>query len=154
MYRNTTRALTEKPHTTVTFRVGSTLTRQRLIIWVDLRDRYELPNLYLRRTNSKTGIKTAQKLAVNCNSSGGTVIERIQNPNMTTGAIEVLVQELTVLNEAKLPPSLSKINRWRGRIENRIPVFGYSKESSKRELIFRAKVAMECELFVKPRLLK
>ena len=75
----------------------------------------------------------------------GTVIEReSKNPNMTTGAIEVLVQELTVLNEAKTPPFTIE-DKTDGGEELRMQYryLDIRRNPVKEKLIFRAKVAME-----------
>ena len=77
------------------------------IVWVDLRDRYGITQLVFDEERTpKEVFKTAQGLGREfVIQVKGTVIEReSKNPNMATGAIEVLVKELKVLNTAKTPP--------------------------------------------------
>lgn len=77
------------------------------IVWVDLRDRYGITQLVFDEERTpKEVFKTAQGLGREfVIQVKGTVIEReSKNPNMATGAIEVLVEELKVLNTAKTPP--------------------------------------------------
>jgi aspartyl-tRNA synthetase len=77
------------------------------MIWVDLRDRYGITQLIFdaERTDPKT-MELAKKLGREfVIQVRGTVIEReSKNPNMATGAIEILVSELTLLNSALTPP--------------------------------------------------
>ena len=77
------------------------------IVWIDLRDRYGITQLVFDEERTpKEVFKTAQGLGREfVIQVKGTVIEReSKNPNMATGAIEVLVKELKVLNTAKTPP--------------------------------------------------
>ena len=77
------------------------------IVWIDLRDRYGITQLVFDEERTpKDVFKTAQGLGREfVIQVKGTVIEReSKNPNMATGAIEVLVKELKVLNTAKTPP--------------------------------------------------
>ncbi|MDA8948364.1 aspartate--tRNA ligase [Flavobacteriaceae bacterium] len=77
------------------------------IVWVDLRDRYGITQLVFDEERTpKSVFEAAQDLGREfVIQIKGTVIEReSKNPNMTTGAIEVLVNELTVLNASKTPP--------------------------------------------------
>ena len=77
------------------------------IVWIDLRDRYGITQLVFDEERTpKEVFKTAQGLGREfVIQVKGTVIEReSKNPNMATGAIEVLVEELKVLNTAKTPP--------------------------------------------------
>ena len=77
------------------------------IVWVDLRDRYGITQLVFDEERTpKEVFKTAQGLGREfVIQVKGTVIEReSKNPNMATGAIEVLVEERKVLNTAKTPP--------------------------------------------------
>ena len=77
------------------------------IVWVDLRDRYGITQLVFdEERTSKSVMEQAQKLGREfVVQVKGTVIERSsKNPNMPTGDIEILVSELTVLNEALVPP--------------------------------------------------
>ncbi len=77
------------------------------MIWVDLRDRYGITQLIFdaERTDPKT-MEMAKKLGREfVIQVKGTVIEReSKNPNMPTGAIEILVSELILLNSALTPP--------------------------------------------------
>ena len=77
------------------------------MIWVDLRDRYGITQLIFdaERTDPKT-MELAKKLGREfVIQVHGTVIEReSKNPNMPTGAIEILVSELILLNSALTPP--------------------------------------------------
>ena len=77
------------------------------IVWIDLRDRYGITQLVFdEKRTPKEVFETAQGLGREFVIQViGTVIEReSKNPNMTTGAIEVLVEDLSVLNTAKTPP--------------------------------------------------
>jgi aspartyl-tRNA synthetase len=80
--------------------------------WVDLRDRYGITQLIFDEGRSD---KTVFELAKTFGSRiviqvKGKVIEReSKNPNLPTGDIELFVTELTILNAALTPPSLSKM---------------------------------------------
>lgn len=87
-------------------RLGSKNRNKGFIVWVDLRDRYGITQLVFDEERTpKEVFKTAQGLGREfVIQVKGTVIEReSKNPNMATGAIEVLVEELKVLNTAKTP---------------------------------------------------
>ncbi|MFA7446499.1 MAG: OB-fold nucleic acid binding domain-containing protein, partial [Flavobacteriaceae bacterium] len=77
------------------------------MIWVDLRDRYGITQLIFdaERTNADV-IEKAKTLGREfVIQAKGTVIERAsKNPNMATGDIEILVSELTILNDSLVPP--------------------------------------------------
>ena len=77
------------------------------IAWIDLRDRYGITQLVFDEERTpKEVFETAQGLGREfVIQVKGTVIEReSKNPNIDTGTIEVLVEELSVLNTAKTPP--------------------------------------------------
>ena len=77
------------------------------IVWIDLRDRYGITQLVFdEERTSKKLLEQAQNLGREfVIQVKGTVIERAsKNPNIATGDIEILVSELTVLNESLLPP--------------------------------------------------
>ena len=77
------------------------------IVWIDLRDRYGITQLVFDEERTpKEVFETAQSLGREfVIQVKGTVIEReSKNPNIDTGTIEVLVEELSVLNTAKTPP--------------------------------------------------
>ena len=74
--------------------------------FVDLRDRYGITQLVFNMETDAKLCETARKLGREfVIQIEGTVIERSsKNKNMPTGDIEIEVEKLTVLNEAKTPP--------------------------------------------------
>ncbi len=79
------------------------------MIWVDLRDRYGITQLLLE--DGKTPKEVVQQIR----NAGrecvvrafGKVVERVsRNPNLATGDIEIRLENLELLNPAKLPPFL------------------------------------------------
>ena len=77
------------------------------MVWVDLRDRYGVTQLIFQEGKTAEAlIKTAKSLGREyVIQASGKVIERFaKNENMATGDIEVTINELTILNEAKVPP--------------------------------------------------
>ncbi|MCS5491216.1 aspartate--tRNA ligase [Algoriphagus limi] len=79
------------------------------LIWVDLRDRYGLTQLIFEEgSTAKELLEKAASLGREfVIKSTGTVIERTsKNDKIPTGDIEVKVEELEVLNPAKIPPFL------------------------------------------------
>jgi aspartyl-tRNA synthetase len=77
------------------------------MLWVDLRDRYGITQLYFEEG------KTLPEIMTTARSLGrefvvkatGNVIERFaKNPNMPTGDIELQVTKLEILNGSKTPP--------------------------------------------------
>ncbi|TDB67833.1 aspartate--tRNA ligase [Arundinibacter roseus] len=79
------------------------------MLWIDLRDRYGLTQLLFDDSSStRELLETARTLSREfVISAKGEVIERFsKNDKIDTGAIEVRVTELVILNPAKLPPFL------------------------------------------------
>ncbi len=77
------------------------------LIWVDLRDRYGLTQLIFEEGSTDKALleKAAQLGREFVVQATGKVLERTsKNDKMPTGAIEIKVEELSVLNSAKVPP--------------------------------------------------
>ena len=117
------------------------------IVWVDLRDRYGITQLVFdEERTSKDIMEQAQKLGREfVIQVKGTVIERAsKNPNIPTGDIELLVSQLTILNEAKLPPFTIEDNTDGGDdLRMKYRYLDIRRNPVKDSLIFRHKVTQE-----------
>ena len=117
------------------------------LIWVDLRDRCGITQLIFDAERSdKTLIESAKKLGREfVLQASGRVIERAsKNPNIATGDIEILVESLTILNEANTPPFTIE-NETDGGEELRMKYryLDIRRNPVKNNLIFRHKVTQE-----------
>ena len=122
------------------------------MIWIDLRDRYGLTQLIFDEE------RTAADLMEKAKNLGrefviqikGTVIERqSKNPNIKTGAIEVLVSELTLLNEAKTPPFTIEDTTDGGEdLRMKYRYLDIRRNPVKENLLFRHKVSMEVRKYL------
>ena len=116
------------------------------LIWVDLRDRYGITQIIFdeERTNKKT-LEMSQNLGREfVIKVEGTVIEReSKNPNMTTGAIEILAESFKILNESKTPPFTIE-NETDGGEELRMQYryLDIRRNPVRENLIFRSKVSL------------
>ncbi|MCF8274211.1 MAG: aspartate--tRNA ligase [Flavobacteriaceae bacterium] len=115
------------------------------MIWVDLRDRYGITQLIFdEERTSKNIIQEAKTLGREfVIQVKGTVIERAsKNPNLSTGDIEILVSELTVLNKALLPPFTIEDETDGGEeLRMKYRYLDIRRNPVKNSLIFRHKVA-------------
>lgn len=117
------------------------------MIWVDLRDRYGITQLIFDEARTDAQVMQLAK------SLGreyviqvkGTVIEReSKNNNIPTGDIEVLVKELTILNEAQLPPFTIEDETDGGEdIRMKYRYLDIRRNPVKNSLLFRHKVTQE-----------
>ncbi len=122
------------------------------MIWVDLRDRYGMTQLIFDEE------RTSADLMDKAKSLGrefviqvtGTVIERqSKNANMKTGAIELLVTKVTVLNEAKTPPFTIEDETDGGEdIRMKYRYLDIRRNPVKENLLFRHKVSMEVRKYL------
>ncbi len=117
------------------------------IVWVDLRDRYGITQLVFdEERTSKAMLEKAQDLGREfVIQVKGTVIERAsKNPNMPTGDIEILVSELTILNEALLPPFTIEDDTDGGEeLRMKYRYLDIRRNPVKNSLMFRHKVTQE-----------
>ena len=76
------------------------------LVWIDLRDRYGITQLFLDSTSDPKLVEQARSFGREyVIQARGTVIEReSKNPNMPTGEIELRVNGFTLLNKSKTPP--------------------------------------------------
>ncbi|MDA9760882.1 aspartate--tRNA ligase [Flavobacteriaceae bacterium] len=117
------------------------------VAWVDLRDRYGITQLVFDAD------RTDKELMESTRSLGrefvvqisGTVIERAsKNPNIDTGDIEILVESLTLLNSAKVPPFTIEDDTDGGEeLRMKYRYLDIRRNPVKNNLIFRHKVAQE-----------
>jgi aspartyl-tRNA synthetase len=122
------------------------------MIWVDLRDRYGITQLIFDEDRTdKAVIEKAKTLGREfVVQVKGTVIERqSKNDKIPTGAIEVLVSELTVLNEANLPPFTIEDETDGGEeVRMKYRYLDIRRNPVKDSLIFRHKVSQEVRNFL------
>lgn len=120
--------------------------------WVDLRDRYGITQLVFDESRTEKAVfdlaKTLGREFVI--QAKGIVIEReAKNPNMSTGDIEILVTELTILNEALTPPFTIEDDTDGGEdIRMKYRYLDIRRNPVKNSLLFRHKVAMEVRKYL------
>ena len=122
------------------------------MIWIDVRDRYGITQLIFDEERTPTTMMEKAK------SLGrefviqvtGKVIEReSKNNKIPTGAIEVLVSKLEILNEAKLPPFTIEDKTDGGEdIRMKYRYLDIRRKPVKDSLIFRHKVTMEVRKYL------
>ena len=117
------------------------------MIWIDLRDRYGVTQLIFdEKRSSKDLFEKAKSLGREfVIQVKGIVIERASiNPNIDTGEIEILVSELTILNESITPPFTIEENTDGGEeLRMKYRYLDIRRTSIKEKLIFRHKVSSE-----------
>jgi len=115
------------------------------MIYVDLRDRYGITQLYFDEDQSaKALMETAQKLGREfVIQVKGKVQERTsKNPNIPTGDVEILVSELNVLNGSKTPPFTIEDETDGGDdLRMKYRYLDIRRNPVKNSLVFRHKVA-------------
>ncbi len=122
------------------------------VAWVDLRDRYGIVQLVFDEERTSKGLmEKARELGrETVIQVKGEVIERAsKNPNIPTGDIEVLVSELNILNESKLPPFTIEDETDGGEdIRMKYRYLDIRRNPVKNNLIFRHKVSMEVRKYL------
>lgn len=122
------------------------------VAWVDLRDRYGITQLVFdQERTSKSLLEQARELGrETVIQAKGEVIERAsKNPNIPTGEIEVLVTELTILNDSLLPPFTIEDETDGGEdIRMKYRYLDIRRNPVKNKLIFRHKVTMEVRKYL------
>ena len=122
------------------------------LIWADLRDRYGITQLIFdeERTQKDVFERAATLGREFVIQVKGTVIEReSKNPGMPTGDIEILVNELTILNAAIIPPFTIEDDTDGGEdIRMKYRYLDIRRNPVKNSLLFRHKVAMEVRNFL------
>ena len=122
------------------------------MVWVDLRDRYGVTQLIFdeERTSSEIMEKAKSLGREFVIQVTGQVIEReSKNDKIPTGAIEVLVSELSILNESKLPPFTIENETDGGEdIRMKYRYLDIRRNPVKDSLIFRHKVTMEVRKYL------
>jgi len=155
MYRSHSCGELRESHigTTVTLSGWVSKTRDKgFVVWVDIRDRYGITQLVLDedRTNA-TLLEQARNLGREfVIQIKGEVIERAsKNANIPTGNIEVLVSELTILNESKTPPFTIENETDGGEdLRMKYRYLDIRRKPVQNNLIFRSKVTMEVRKFL------
>ncbi len=122
------------------------------MIWVDLRDRYGITQLIFDADRTpKEVVEKAKTLGREfVIQIKGKVIEReSKNGNIPTGDIEILVQELEILNAAKLPPFTIEDETDGGEdIRMKYRYLDIRRNPVKESLVFRSQVTMEVRNFL------
>jgi aspartyl-tRNA synthetase len=120
--------------------------------WIDLRDRYGITQLIFDESRSdRTVFEKAKTLGREfVIQVKGIVIEReAKNKNIATGAIEILVTELTVLNEALTPPfTIEDATDGGEDIRMKYRYLDIRRNPVKNNLLFRHKVTMEVRKYL------
>lgn len=117
------------------------------MVWVDLRDRYGITQLIFDEERSPKEVfekagTLGREYVIRVT---GEVIEReSKNKNIPTGEIEILVKELTILNEAATPPFTIEDDTDGGEdLRMKYRYLDIRRNTVKNKLIFRSQVAMQ-----------
>ncbi|PZD78467.1 aspartate--tRNA ligase [Mesonia sp. K7] len=158
MYRSHTNAELRATHIEETVTLAGWVQKVRdkgFMIWVDVRDRYGITQLIFdeQRTPKEVMQKAKDLGREFVIQVKGEVIEReSKNPQMLTGDIEILVQQLEVLNSAKLPPFTIEDQTDGGEdLRMKYRYLDIRRNPIKNNLIFRHQVTMQVRNFLSER---
>ncbi|MBV7441413.1 aspartate--tRNA ligase [Weeksellaceae bacterium TAE3-ERU29] len=122
------------------------------LLWIDLRDRYGITQLVMDEE------RTIKELFAKARKLGrefviqitGEVLEReSKNSNIPTGEIEILVEELKILNSAKLPPFTIEDETDGGdELRMKYRYLDIRRNPVKNKLIFRHQVAQKVRQYL------
>ena len=122
------------------------------VIWIDLRDRYGITQLVFDEERTDTGLlekarTLGREFVVQIK---GKVIERTsKNPNIPTGDIEILVENLVILNQSLVPPfTLEDKTDGGDDLRMKYRYLDIRRTPVKNNLIFRSKVSMEVRKYL------
>ena len=122
------------------------------MIWVDLRDRYGVTQLIFdEKRSSKDLFEKAKSLGREyvIQIKGSVISRASQNPNIQTGQIEILVTDLTVLNESLTPPFTIEDETDGGEeLRMKFRYIDIRRNYIKNKLIFRHKVSSEIRTYL------
>jgi aspartyl-tRNA synthetase len=122
------------------------------MIWVDLRDRYGITQLIFDEERTpKEMVEKAKLLGREfVIQITGEVIERVsKNQNIPTGAIEILVKKLEILNKSLTPPFTIEDETDGGdELRMKYRYLDIRRNPVKDNLIFRHKVAIEVRKYL------
>ena len=149
MYRSHTCGELRENHINNTVTLSGWVQKSRdkgFMIWVDLRDRYGITQLIFDEERSSSEL---MEMAKNLGREfviqvTGTVIERAsKNPNIPTGDVEILVSELTILNNSLVPPFTIEDETDGGDdLRMKYRYLDIRRKPVRENLIFRHKVSM------------
>ncbi len=137
----------EDKNKTVTLAGWVQKTRNKgFMVWVDLRDRYGITQLIFdEERTSEEILETVSKLGREfVIQVTGTVIKReSKNPDIPTGDIEILVSEISILNESLTPPFTIEDNTDGGEeLRMKYRYLDIRRNPVRENLVFRHKVTM------------
>jgi len=116
------------------------------MIWVDLRDRYGITQLIFDEDRTPKAVMDLAKTMGRefVIQVTGKVIEReSKNPKMPTGDVELLVEKLEILNEAKTPPfTIEDATDGGEDLRMKYRYLDIRRNPVKEKLIFRHKVSI------------
>jgi aspartyl-tRNA synthetase len=122
-----------------------TIRDKGFVTWIDLRDRYGITQLVFdEQRTDKDLIDKVKKLGREfVIQASGTVIERTsKNPYLPTGAVEILVNEISILNSSLVPPfTIEEETDGGEELRMKYRYLDIRRNSIKDKLIFRSKVA-------------
>ena len=119
--------------------------------FIDLRDRYGITQLVFNMEDNEVLCQQARTLGrEDVIKVKGVVRERSnKNPNRATGDIEIVVSELTVLNESKVPPFTIEDDTDGGDdLRMKYRYLDIRRNPVKESLIFRSKLALETRSYL------
>jgi aspartyl-tRNA synthetase len=119
--------------------------------FIDLRDRYGITQLVFNMEDNADLCEKARKLGREyVISVKGSVHERSnKNPNRSTGDIEVIATELSVLNASKVPPfTIEEDTDGGDELRMKYRYLDIRRNSVKENLIFRSKLAIETRKYL------
>ncbi len=122
------------------------------MVWVDLRDRYGITQLIFEE--GKTAADVLEKVRTLGREfvikAEGKVIERLaKNDKIETGAVEILVENIEILNPAKLPPFLIEDETDGGdELRMKYRYLDLRRNTVRQNLLLRHKVAQQTRIFL------
>ncbi|MDN6279649.1 MAG: aspartate--tRNA ligase [Psychroflexus sp.] len=125
---------------------AQTIRDKGFIIWIDIRDRYGITQLVFdaERTPNAIVEKAREIGREYVIQIEGKVIEReSKNKNISTGEVEVLVEDLNILNASKTPPFTIEDETDGGEdLRMKYRYLDLRRSPVKNKLLFRSKVSM------------